>query len=98
MSSTDSVLLCLPANEEIGAGDEYIAKQIKNGLPLFLVVTKVDAVSKSDLAVKLTQVGDFANKLNLNRAEIVPVSAKNLEFFFVPGKPVWPGVNFTNIL
>lgn len=79
LSSTDSVLLCLPANEEIGAGDEYIAKQIKNGVPLFLVVTKVDAVSKSDLAVKLTQVGDFANKLNLNRAEIVPVSAKNLE-------------------
>ena len=79
ISSTDSVLLCLPANEEIGAGDEYIAKQIKNGLPLFLVVTKVDAVSKSDLAVKLTQVGDFANKLNLNRAEIVPVSANNLE-------------------
>jgi GTP-binding protein Era len=79
ISSTDSVLLCLPANEEIGAGDEYIAKQIRNGLPLFLVVTKVDTVSKSDLAVKLTQVGDFANKLNLNRAEIVPVSAKNLE-------------------
>ena len=79
ISSTDSVLLCLPANEEIGAGDEYIAKQIKNGVPLFLVVTKVDAVSKSDLAVKLTQVGEFANKLNLNRADIVPVSAKNLE-------------------
>lgn len=79
ISSTDSVLLCLPANEEIGAGDEYIAKQIKNGQPLFLVVTKVDAVSKSDLAVKLTQVSDFANRLNLNRAEIVPISAKNLE-------------------
>ena len=79
ISSTDSVLLCLPANEEIGAGDEYIAKQIKNGQPLFLVVTKVDAVSKSDLAGKLTQVSDFANRLNLNRAEIVPVSAKNLE-------------------
>lgn len=79
ISSTDSVLLCLPANEEIGAGDEYIAKQIKNAQPLFLVVTKVDAVSKSDLAVKLTQVSDFANRLNLNRAEIVPVSAKNLE-------------------
>ncbi len=79
ISSTDSVLLCLPANEAIGAGDEYIAKQIKNGQPLFLIVTKVDAVSKSDLAVKLTQVSDFANRLNLNRAEIVPVSAKNLE-------------------
>lgn len=79
ISSTDSVLLCLPANEEIGAGDEYIAKQIKNAQPLFLVVTKVDAISKSDLAVKLTQVSDFASRLSLNRAEIVPVSAKNLE-------------------
>lgn len=79
ISSTDSVLLCLPANEEIGAGDEYIAKQIKNGQPLFLVVTKVDAVSKSDLAVKLTQVSAFVDKLGLSRAEIVPVSAKNLE-------------------
>ena len=29
ISSTDSVLLCLPANEEIGAGDEYIPKPMQ---------------------------------------------------------------------
>ena len=79
IQSTDLVLLCLPANEEIGAGDEYIAKQIKSNQAVFLVVTKADAVSKSDLAVKLTQVYEFATRANLQKAEIIPVSAKNLD-------------------
>ena len=77
--STDLVLLCLPVNEEIGAGDEYIAKQINSNQVVFLVVTKTDAVSKSDLAVKLTQVHEFATRTNLQKAEIIPVSAKNLD-------------------
>ena len=79
ISSTDSVLLCLPANEEIGAGDEYIAKQIKGYQPIFFVITKTDAISKSELAVKLAKVNEFAIRLNLQKAEIIPVSAKNLD-------------------
>ena len=79
ISSTDSVLLCLPANEEIGAGDEYIAKQIKGNQPIYFVITKTDAISKSELAVKLTKVNEFAIRLNLQKAEIIPVSAKNLD-------------------
>ena len=79
ISSTDSVLLCLPANEEIGAGDEYIAKQIKGNQPIFFVITKTDAISKSELAVKVTKVNEFAIRLNLQKAEIIPVSAKNLD-------------------
>lgn len=79
ISSTDSVLLCLPANEEIGAGDEYIAKQIKGNQSIFFVITKTDAISKSELAVKLTKVNEFAIRLNLQKAEIIPVSAKNLD-------------------
>lgn len=79
INSTDSVVLCLPVNEEIGAGDEYIAKQIKSKQPVFLVVTKVDTVSKSELAAKLVSVTEFANRVNLQAAEIVPISAKNLE-------------------
>ena len=79
ISSTDSVLLCLPANEEIGAGDEYIAKQIKGNQPIFFVITKTDTISKSELAVKLTKVNEFAIRLNLQKAVIIPVSAKNLD-------------------
>ena len=79
IASTDAVVICMPANEDIGAGDEYIAKQIKSHMPVFLVVTKVDTVSKSDLAAKLVQVTEFTDRLKLSRAKIVPISAKNLE-------------------
>jgi GTP-binding protein Era len=76
IQSNDAVLLCLPADEEIGAGDEYIAKQIKGNQKVFLVVTKVDKISKSDLAIRLMAVNEFALRLNLKDAEIIPVSAK----------------------
>ena len=79
IDSTDAVVICMPANEDIGAGDEYIAKQIKGQVPIFLVVTKVDTVSKSDLAAKLVKVNEFTERINLSRAEIVPISAKNLD-------------------
>jgi len=79
IDSSDAVVICMPANEEIGAGDEYIAKQVKGQMPIFLVVTKIDTVSKSDLAAKLVKVSEFTERLNLSRAEIVPISAKNLD-------------------
>jgi len=79
IDSTDAVVICMPANEDIGAGDEYIAKQVKGQMPIFLVVTKVDTVSKSDLAAKLVKVREFTERINLSRAEIVPISAKNLD-------------------
>ena len=79
INSTDAVVLCLPANEDIGAGDEYIAKQIKGWQEVFLVVTKVDTVSKSELAAKLVLVSEFAQKVGQEKAEIIPISAKNLE-------------------
>jgi GTP-binding protein Era len=79
IDATDAVVLCLPANEDIGAGDEYIAKQIKGQQEVFLVVTKVDTVSKSELAAKLVSVTEFAKKVGQEKAEIIPISAKNLE-------------------
>jgi GTP-binding protein Era len=79
INSTDAVVLCIPANEDIGAGDEYIAKQIKGRQEVFLVVTKVDTVSKSELATKLVLVTEFAQKVGQEKAEIIPISAKNLE-------------------
>jgi GTP-binding protein Era len=79
INETDAVVLCLPANEDVGAGDEYIAKQINSRQEVFLVVTKVDTVSKSDLAAKLVAVTEFARKVGQEKAEIIPISAKNLE-------------------
>lgn len=79
INSTDAVVLCLPANEDIGAGDEYIVKQINAGQEVFLVVTKVDTVSNPELAAKLVLVTEFAQKVGQEKAEIIPISAKNLE-------------------
>lgn len=79
IDATDAVVLCVPANEDIGAGDEYIAKQIRGRQEVFLVVTKVDTVSKSELAAKLVSVTEFAKKVGQEKAEIIPISAKNLE-------------------
>lgn len=79
IESTDSVVVCLPANEEIGSGDEYILKQIKGNQPIFIVITKIDSISKAELAEKLNFVNQFINRLNLKNVEIVPVSAKNLD-------------------
>ena len=79
IESTDSVAVCLPANEDIGSGDEYIVKQIKGNQPIFIVVTKIDSISKTELAEKLNLVNQFVNRLNLRTVEIIPISAMNLD-------------------
>jgi GTP-binding protein Era len=79
IESTDSVVVCLPANEEIGSGDEYIIKQIKGNQPIFIVITKTDIISKAKLVEKLNLINQFVKSLNLRNVEIVPISAKNLD-------------------
>ena len=76
IESTDSIVICLPANEEIGLGDEFIFKQIKTKVPIFVVVTKIDLISKLELAIKLTKVNELIQRLKINQVEIIPVSAK----------------------
>ena len=79
IDSTDAAVLCLPADETIGAGDEYIAAQLNDRTPTFIAVTKIDKLSKSELAAKLVAVGEFVAKVGLQKAEIIPISAKNLD-------------------
>jgi GTP-binding protein Era len=79
INSTDAAILCLPADETIGAGDEYIAAQLNDRTPTFIAITKVDKINKSDLAAKLMAVGEFIKKVGLQKAEIIPISAKNLD-------------------
>jgi GTP-binding protein Era len=70
-SEVDVIGLCLPADEEIGRGDRFIASEVA-GLKatVLALVTKSDKVDRGALAERLVAVqnlGDFA--------EIVPVSA-----------------------
>lgn len=76
-SSVDVIGLCLPANEEIGPGDKFIARQLiaLRRTPIVVIVTKADTVSRASLAEHLHQVGELAGELDGTWASIVPVSA-----------------------
>lgn len=69
----DAVLFLAPADEKIGKGDKYIVERLKEADgPVYLVLNKVDLLSKEDLVKKLTEwqsLYDFK--------EIIPISALN---------------------
>ena len=75
LTSVDAAVLCLPADEEIGAGDEYIAGQLKSIKNVYVVLTKVDRVVKDTIAEQLTDIAAFVAKNGINVREIVPISA-----------------------
>ncbi|MBD8062906.1 GTPase Era [Oceanitalea stevensii] len=72
MGEVDVVVFCLPADEKIGPGDKFIARELAElHTPVVAVATKSDKVSRERLAEHLLEIdalGDWA--------EIVPVSAK----------------------
>src|SRR5579875_3327765 len=70
----DVIGLCIPADEAIGPGDRWIVDQIRSVAPtttLVAVVTKIDKVSKDQLAAQLAAVGELVG----SGTEVVPVSA-----------------------
>jgi len=79
LESVDAVLICIPADEEIGQGDEFIARQVLKQRRVYIAVTKVDRVKSEDLMQQLIAVSEFANRFGLKVEEIVPISAKELE-------------------
>lgn len=70
-TEVDVVGLCIPANEAIGPGDRYIAREIAElRAKVVAVVTKTDLVKRGALLKQLTEVDRLADF-----ADIVPVSA-----------------------
>ncbi|WP_324651212.1 GTPase Era [Georgenia sp. H159] len=71
ISEVDVVVFCLPADEKIGPGDKYIARELADvRTPVVAVATKSDAVSRERLAEHLLQIEQLGEW-----AQIVPVSA-----------------------
>lgn len=75
LESVDAAVLCLPADEAIGAGDEFIAKQLEHIRNVYLVVTKIDRVGREQIITKLAEVAEFIAKTKLMVREVVPISA-----------------------
>ncbi|MDQ6650739.1 MAG: GTPase Era [Actinomycetota bacterium] len=71
-AEVDVVAFCVPADEKVGAGDRFIARELA-GLrrtPLVAVVTKADLAERDQLGEQLLAVSTLADW-----AEVVPVSA-----------------------
>jgi GTPase len=67
----DVVGFCIPADEEVGRGDAFIAREVSSlGTPVVGIVTKTDLVERGALASQLMAVSKL-----IDFTEIVPVSA-----------------------
>ena len=80
-TTVDAIGLCLPADQLIGPGDRYIAKEIVDlgRIPIIAIITKSDKVSRESLAQRLLDAQLLAEQLGTQWATIVPVSANNGE-------------------
>ena len=71
LEAVDLIIMTMPANEVVGAGDEHILNLIRNSkAKKIAVLTKIDTVSKEKTPERLLEIGALANW-----DEIVPVSA-----------------------
>jgi GTP-binding protein Era len=71
LSDVDVIVFCIPADQPVGPGDRFIARQLREvRAPVVVVVTKTDAASKKQIAEQLMAASQL-----VEAAEIVPVSA-----------------------
>ncbi|MFF2145631.1 GTPase Era [Kitasatospora sp. NPDC058190] len=76
-AEVDVIGFCLPADQKIGPGDKFIAKEIAGikKTPKVAIVTKTDLVDSKRLAEQLIAVQQLGIELGFEWAEIIPVSA-----------------------
>lgn len=76
IDGVDAAVICLPVNEEIGSGDEFVIRQIAR-YPIIIALTKTDLVSNDQIAAKLLDIDGLFKKLEIKYEEVIPISAKN---------------------
>ncbi|TDE01314.1 GTPase Era [Jiangella asiatica] len=76
-AEVDVIGVCIPANETIGPGDRFIAREVAaiGRTPKVAVVTKSDLVGGDRLAQQLAAVAQLGEETGTEWAEVVPVSA-----------------------
>jgi GTPase len=71
LADVDVIVFCIPADQPVGSGDAFIARQLKAvTTPIVVVVTKTDAASKKAITEQLVAASQL-----VEAREIVPVSA-----------------------
>lgn len=76
-AEVDVIGFCLPADQKLGPGDRFIAKELAEikKTPKVAIVTKTDLVDSKTLAEQLIAIDQLGRELGIEWAEIVPVSA-----------------------
>ncbi|MFF0293988.1 GTPase Era [Kitasatospora sp. NPDC004615] len=108
-AEVDVIGFCLPADQKLGPGDKFIAKElaeIKKSTPKVALVTKTDLVDSKRLAEQLIAVHQLGAELGIEWAEIIPVSAvgdKQVELvadlltkLLPEGMPLYPDGDLTD--
>ena len=76
-ADVDVIALCLPANEQVGAGDRFIARELAalRSKPVLAVITKTDLAQPAQVVSALAGAQRLGEQSGLAFADIVPVSA-----------------------
>ncbi|MCU7824883.1 GTPase Era [Kitasatospora sp. DSM 101779] len=76
-AEVDVIGFCLPADQKLGPGDRFIAKELAEvrKTPKVAIVTKTDLVDSKRLAEQLIAIHQLGAELGIEWAEIIPVSA-----------------------
>jgi GTP-binding protein Era len=76
-SEVDVVGFCVPADEKVGPGDRFIARELAGlrRVAKVAVVTKTDRVPRERVAEQLVAVTELGRDERIDWAEVVPVSA-----------------------
>ena len=76
-AEVDVIGFCVPADEAIGTGDRFIAKELAEvrRTPTVAIVTKTNRVGRERVAEQLVAVSRLGDQVGIDWAEVVPVSA-----------------------
>jgi GTP-binding protein Era len=76
-AEVDVIGFCLPADETVGPGDRFIARELAEvtRTPKVAIVTKTDRVSRDRVFEQLQAVATLGQQTGIDWAEVVPVSA-----------------------
>jgi GTP-binding protein Era len=103
LTEVDVIGFCLPASDQVGPGDRYLAGELAGirDTPVVAIVTKTDQVSRPRIAAQLAVVAELGEW-----ADIVPVSAVSgfqldvladvLVSHLPPGRPLYPDGELTD--
>lgn len=107
-AEVDVIGFCLPADQKLGPGDKFIAKELAEikKTPKVAIVTKTDLVDSKRLAEQLIAISQLGAELGIEWAEIIPVSAVGdkqvglvaelLTKLLPKGQPLYPDGDLTD--